>query len=59
MEKRLETVKSEIVNQMNQFIADAAKRPTKAAHQRMRKATLNLAKLGKEFRQLSLEEDKK
>ena len=40
------------------FIADAQK-PSKAARQRMRRATLEIAKLGKEFRRLSIEEDKK
>ncbi len=39
------------------FIEDAEGKPSKAAHKRMRKATLEIAKLGKDFRRLSLEED--
>ena len=55
----MEKTQNEIVNIMKGFIADAEKKPTKAGHQRMRAATLKLAKLGKEFRSLSLEEDRK
>ena len=47
-----------IVTECQAFIADSNKN-TKAAHARMRKNTLAIAKLGKEFRHLSLEEDKK
>ena len=47
-----------IVAECNAFIADAQK-PTKAAHKRMRRNTLAIAKLGKDFRRLSLEEDNK
>lgn len=39
------------------FVNDAAK-DSKAAHARMRKATLEIAKLGKEYRRLSIEADK-
>ncbi len=55
----MEKIQNELVNIMKGFIADAEKKATKAGHQRMRAATLKLAKLGKDFRRLSLEEDKK
>lgn len=54
----MKDIENKIIEQMNIFIASAQK-PSKAAHQRMRKATLQIAKLGKEFRRLSLEEDNK
>lgn len=54
----MEKVQNQIIAACQAFIADAAK-PSKAAHMRMRKATLEIARLGKEFRRLSLEEDKK
>ena len=54
----MKQVQDQIVELMNGFIADAEKKPTKAAHQRMRAATLKIAKLGKEFRRLSVEADK-
>lgn len=47
-----------IVAECNAFAADAAKKPTKAAYQRMRRNTLVIAKLGKEFRRLSIEASK-
>lgn len=50
-------VQKQLVDLMDGFIKDAAK-PSKAAHQRMRAATLKIAKLGKDFRRLSLKEDK-
>lgn len=55
----MKETQDQIVTLMNAFIEDANKKPNKAAHQRMRKVTLQLAKLGKEFRRLSLEEDSK
>lgn len=54
----MKEIKDKLVEQMSAFLADADK-PTKAAHKRMRKATIEIAKLGKEFRRLSLEEDNK
>lgn len=39
------------------FLDDSAK-DSKAARARMRKATIMIAKLGKEFRRLSIEEEK-
>ena len=55
----MENIQNQLVEIMQGFIADAQKKSNKSAHQRMRKATLAIAKLGKEFRRLSLEEDKK
>lgn len=55
----LKKVQDEIVELMNQFIEDSNKKPTKAGHKRMRAATIKLQKLGKQFRQLSIEEDSK
>ena len=55
----MENVKNQLIEQMQNFLENAAKKPSKAGHQRMRKATLTIAKLGKEFRRLSLEEDNK
>ena len=54
----MEKLQNEMVELMKGFIADAEKKPSKAGHQRMRSVTLKLAKLGKEFRRVSLEEDK-
>lgn len=39
------------------IVADAEKN-TKAAHARIRRATLEIAKLGKEYRKASIAEDK-
>lgn len=54
----MEQIKNQLVEQMTAFIADAQKN-SKSAHARMRKATLNITKLGKEFRRISIEEDRK
>ena len=56
--EKIEKLQSEIIVHMQNFMADATK-PSKAARQRQRKATLEIAKLGKQFRALSLEEDRK
>ena len=56
--EKLEKLQNEIIAHMQNFMADAAK-PSKAARQRQRKATLEIAKLGKQYRALSLEEDRK
>ena len=50
---------NKIVAECQAFVEDASKKPTKASHKRMRRNTLAIAKLGKEFRRLSLEEDSK
>lgn len=47
-----------IVAECQAFIDDS-KKDSKAARARMRKNTLAIAKLGKEFRRLSLEADRK
>lgn len=54
MKEIIDQLKAECAN----FIAESEK-SSKAAQRRMRKATLNIAKLGKEFRKLSIEEEKK
>ena len=54
----MEKIIEQIVAECQAFIADSEK-GTKAAHRRMRKNTQNIAKLGKEFRKVSLAEDKK
>ena len=56
--EKLEKIQGEIIAHMHNFMADAAK-PSKAARQRQRKATLEIAKLGTQYRALSLEEDRK
>ena len=40
------------------FILESQKKPSKAGNRRMRKATLEISRLGKEFRKLSVEADK-
>ncbi len=47
-----------LVENANIIIADSQK-DTKAAHARIRKATLEIAKIGKEYRKASIEADKK
>lgn len=54
----MEELKNQILEQMNIFISNSEK-DSKSAHARMRKATLSIAKLGKEYRRISIEEDKK
>lgn len=41
-----------------QQIIDSAAKDSKAAHQRIRRATLQIAKIGKEYRRVSVEADK-
>ena len=40
------------------FIDDANKKPSKASLRRMRRNTLAIGRLGKEFRRISIEEEK-
>jgi hypothetical protein len=54
----MKELENQIVELCQGFIADSAK-DSKAARQRMRRATLQIAKLGKEYRKLSIEADKK
>lgn len=54
----MEKITNELVAQCNLIVAEAAKKPSKAGHARIRKATLAIAKIGKEYRRLSLEADK-
>ena len=54
----MEQIKNQLVEQMTAFIADAQKN-SKSAHARMRTATLNIDKLGKEFRRISKKKKKK
>ena len=54
----MKEIQNQIVEACKAFIDDAGGKPSKAAHKRMRKATITIAKLGKEFRRLSLEADK-
>lgn len=46
-----------LVEACKAFIADAEGKPTKAAHKRMRRNTLLIGKLGKEYRKLSIAAD--
>ena len=55
----MDKTQNELVDLMKSFIAETQKRPTKAGHARMRKMTLAISKLGKDFRVLSLDADKK
>ena len=55
----MEKIQNQIAEACKAFLADAEAKPSKAAHARMRKATLTIAKLGKEFRRLSIEADRK
>ena len=57
IDNELKLCEDTICNQCKIFLADAGK-DSKAAHARMRKATLAIAKLGKEFRHKSLAADK-
>lgn len=57
MEELINTIKAE-TEALNANL-DAYAKGNKAAGRRARKATLALAKLGKEFRVLSIEADKK
>lgn len=49
---------NKIAEQCQAFLDDSMK-DSKVAHKRMRKATQTIAKLGKEFRKLSVEADRK
>lgn len=53
----MKEIQNQIVEACKAFIADSEK-DTKAARQRMRRATLQITKLGKQFRALSIEADK-
>ena len=55
MEKTYEA----LAQQCEIILAERDKRPSKAGHARIRKATLEIAKIGKAYRRLSLIEDKK
>lgn len=55
----MKDIQNKIYEACKGFIADAEGKPSKAAHKRMRKATLEIAKLGREFRRLSILEDAK
>lgn len=48
----------QLVAQCNIILAEAAKKESKAGHARIRKATLAITKIGKEYRKASLEADK-
>lgn len=54
----MEKIMNELAIQAGIIVAEAAKKDSKAGHQRIRKATLQIAKLGKEYRKLSIEADK-
>ena len=53
----MEEIKAKLIEQAEIIIADINK-TSKAAHQRVRKATLEIGKLGKEYRKISVAEDK-
>lgn len=53
----MENIKSALAEQA-QIILNDINKDNKAAHARVRKATLAIQKLGKEYRRLSIEEDK-
>ena len=44
--------------ELGKTLAENCGKDTKAAHMRIRKATLEIAKLGKEYRKVSIEADK-
>ena len=54
----MENLINKLVENANIIITDSLK-DTKAAHARIRKATLEIAKIGKEYRKVSIEADKK
>lgn len=54
----MKEITEKIVALCEAILADSQKE-TKAAHARIRKATLEIAKLGKEYRKESIEADKK
>lgn len=53
----MKEITNNLVALCEQIIKDS-QAETKAAHQRIRKATSQIAKLGKEYRKLSIEADK-
>lgn len=53
----LKELTEQLYAQAQQIIDNAAK-DTKAAHQRIRRATLQIAKIGKQYRRESVEADK-
>lgn len=53
----LKELTEKLYAQAQQIIDNAAK-DSKAAHQRIRRATLQIAKIGKEYRRVSVEADK-
>lgn len=54
----MKDITNQLVELAKKLIEDAAK-DNKAAHARVRKDTLQLSKLGKEYRRISLEQDGK
>lgn len=54
----MEELKNQLVEQAN-IILESAQKDTKSAHARIRRATLAIQKIGKEYRKMSVEADRK